>query len=314
MNLKEQHYIVTLADCGSMTRAANRLGVTQPALSSYLSSVENGLGYPLFERTGKRLVPTYLGEVYLEKARKILALGAEFDIQHDLVLHGHRGRLRVGFPIRRSPQLVPSVLKTFQNLYPYVELVIYEGNIKTMGELLSTDQLDLMLCNAVQPDQKFEYTLLDHDPVLFLAPRDHPLCGYAKYREGFACPWIDLKLFQQEVFILQHNDQSLRQYSDELLRQAGATPHRTTLIRNIETAAQMTASGLGVSFCLKSYLRDMRFIQTPQVFSVGERQLSADFSAAYPRGSRPSEHAVHLIELIRELVGMEENPLHKFFL
>ena len=115
MNLKEQHYIVTLADCGSMTRAANRLGVTQPALSSYLSSVENGLGYPLFERTGKRLVPTYLGEVYLEKARKILALGAEFDIQHDLVLHGHRGRLRVGFPIRRSPQLVPSVLKTFQN-------------------------------------------------------------------------------------------------------------------------------------------------------------------------------------------------------
>ena len=48
MNLKEQHYIVTLADCGSMTRAANRLGVTQPALSSYLSSVENGLGYPLF--------------------------------------------------------------------------------------------------------------------------------------------------------------------------------------------------------------------------------------------------------------------------
>lgn len=224
MNLKEQHYIVTLADCGSMTRAANRLGVTQPALSSYLSSVENGLGYPLFERTGKRLVPTYLGEVYLEKARKILALGAEFDIQHDLVLHGHRGRLRVGFPIRRSPQLVPSVLKTFQNLYPHVELVIYEGNIKTMGELLSTDQLDLMLCNAVQPDQKFEYTLLDHDPVLFLAPRDHPLCGYAKYREGFACPWIDLKLFQQEVFILQHNDQSLRQYSDELLRQAGVTP------------------------------------------------------------------------------------------
>ncbi len=314
MNLKEQHYIVTLADCGSMTRAANRLGVTQPALSSYLASVESSLGHPLFERTGKKLIPTYLGEVYLEKARKILALGAEFDIQHDLVLHGHRGRLRVGFPIRRSPQLVSSVLKTFQTLYPNVELAIYEGNIKTMGELLSTDQLDLMLCNAVQPDQKFEYTLLDHDPVVFLAPRDHHFCGYAKYREGFACPWIDLKLFEQEAFILQHNGQSLRQYSDELLRQAGIHPHRTTLIRNIETSALMAASGLGVSFCLKSYLQNMRFIQMPQVFSVGERQLSADFSAAYPKGSKLSEHALRLIELIRELMGMEEHPLHKFFL
>ena len=79
MNLKEQHYIVTLADCGSMTRAANRLGVTQPALSSYLSSVENGLGYPLFERTGKRLVPTYLGEVYLEKACGLLLRLPDFE-------------------------------------------------------------------------------------------------------------------------------------------------------------------------------------------------------------------------------------------
>ena len=78
MNLKEQQYIVTLAGCGSMTQAAKKLNITQPALSSYLAGVENSLGYPLFERTGKALRPTYLGELYLEKARKILALGEEF--------------------------------------------------------------------------------------------------------------------------------------------------------------------------------------------------------------------------------------------
>ena len=49
MNLKEQQYIVTIANCGSITQAAKRLGVTQPALSSYLSNVENTLGAPLFE-------------------------------------------------------------------------------------------------------------------------------------------------------------------------------------------------------------------------------------------------------------------------
>ena len=66
MNLKEQQYIVTLAGCGSMTQAAKKLNITQPALSSYLAGVENSLGYPLFERTGKALRPTYLGELYLE--------------------------------------------------------------------------------------------------------------------------------------------------------------------------------------------------------------------------------------------------------
>ena len=87
MNLKEQQYIVTLAGCGSMTQAAKKLNITQPALSSYLAGVENSLGYPLFERTGKALRPTYLGELYLEKARKILALGEEFQQQREQVLH-----------------------------------------------------------------------------------------------------------------------------------------------------------------------------------------------------------------------------------
>lgn len=213
----------------------------------------------------------------------------------------------MGFPIRRSPQLIPSVLKIFQSRYPNVELIIHEGNIQSMAELLSGNQLDLMLCNAAQSDQKFEYLLLYHDPVVFLVPRDHPFGGSAKYRGGFACPWIDLKLFEQEVFILQHSNQSLRQYTDQLLEQAGIKPHRITLIRNIETAAQMAAGGLGVSFCLKSYLRNMRFIQPPQIFSVGERQMSADFSVAYPKGKELSEHALHLIELIRELMEMEEH-------
>lgn len=306
MDLKEQQYIVALADCGSMTRAASRLGVTQPALSSYLASVEHGLGRPLFERTGKRLVPTYLGEVYLEKARKILALGAEFDVQRELVLHGYQGRLRVGFPIRRSPQLVPSLVKAFQARYPNVEFVIHEGNIKTMSEMLDHDQLDLMLCNAVRSNPKFEYSLLYHDPVVFLVPREHLFCSQAKYRDGFSCPWIDLKLFEQEVFLLQHDSESLRQYTDELMRQAEIHPHRITLIRNIETAAQMAASGLGVSFCLKSYLKHMRFIQTPQTFSVGEQQLYADLCAAYPKDSRLSEHALYLIETIRGSMAMEE--------
>ncbi len=51
----------------------------------------------------------------------------------------------------------------------------------------------------------------------------------------------------------------------------------------------------------------MRFIQPPQIFSVGERQMSADFSVAYPKGGELSEHALHLIELIRELMEMEEH-------
>ena len=79
MNLKEQTYVCVLAECGNITRAAERLFISQPALSIYISSLEKSLGIRLFERVGKKFVLTCAGELYVEKARKMLALKAEFD-------------------------------------------------------------------------------------------------------------------------------------------------------------------------------------------------------------------------------------------
>lgn len=302
MNLKEQLYMVTLANCGNMTQAAKQLGVTQPALSSYLAGVEHALGFPLFERTGRRLIPTYLGEVYLEKARKILALGEEFQQQVDQVVSGYEGRLRVGVPIRRSPQLIPAALKVFRRHYPNIELVFQEGNQGMLLHLLEEDKLDLLLCNLAEPQKNLAYLPIFHDPVVFLIQGDHPCSRYAQYRDGFRRPWIDLKLFESEVFILQHEGQSLRRYSNQVLSEAGIRPARTLLIRNIEAAAQMAAQGLGVSFCLESYLQYMHFTTPPQIFSVGEKPRYAEFSAAYAKGRQLPQHVLHFTQFLRDLM------------
>ena len=195
MNLKEQLYIVTLADCGSVTQAARQLGVTQPALSSYLAGVESALGFPLFQRGRRRLVPTYLGEVYLEKARQILALGRAFDEQVGRVVSGYQGRLRVGIPIRRSPQLIPSAMKVFRGYYPNVEITLQELNQNGLVELLRQDKLDLLLCNLAEPYPQLSHIHLHSDPLVFLVHAGHPLCPRAQYRQGFARPWVDLSLF-----------------------------------------------------------------------------------------------------------------------
>ena len=304
MNLKEQQYIVTIANCGSITQAAKRLGVTQPALS-YLSNVENTLGAPLFERTGRRLVPTYLGEVYLEKAHKILALGEEFQQQVDQVVSGYQGRLRVGIPIRRSPHLVPSALKVFRSYYPNVELTFQEGNQRVLRQLLDQDQLDLLLCNLVEPQENLSYIHICNDPVILLVQREHPCARYAQYYEGFSRPWIDLKQFDSDVFILQHEGQSLRRYSDQILSEMDMHPARTLQIRNIETAAQMASLGLGVSFCLESYFRHMYFVSPPLAFSVGKEQVSAKFSAAYYAGKRLSDYAMHFVQCLKDLMDFD---------
>lgn len=299
MNLKEQLYIVTLANCGNMTRAAKKLHITQPALSAYLASVEKSLGQPLFQRTGKNLTPTYLGELYLEKARKILALGEEFQRQNDQAARGCSGRIRIGLPIRRSPHLIPSALKIFQSRYPNAEIILHEGNLRAMTDLLLDDQIDLMLCSLTEQLAELEYVHLCWDPVVLLAAAEHPCCGSARLREGFSHPWLDLSTLEHETFLLQHPDQSLRWYSDRALEESGVRPRRIIQIRNIETSAQMAADGMGVSFCLESYFCHMSFVRPPKMFSVGKRQLSADFSAAYRRAKPLSEYAKQFIQLLK---------------
>ena len=72
MDLKEQKYVCTLAECKSLTRASERLYISQPALSLYINNVEKNLGAPLFERNGRKFELTWLGKQYVEKASQML--------------------------------------------------------------------------------------------------------------------------------------------------------------------------------------------------------------------------------------------------
>lgn len=81
MELREQKYVLALAECESITKAASRLNISQPALSIYISNLENTLGVKLFNRIGKKLIPTYAGEKYIESAKKIMLLGNNFNME-----------------------------------------------------------------------------------------------------------------------------------------------------------------------------------------------------------------------------------------
>ena len=92
MNLKEQTYVCVLAECGNITKAADRLYISQPALSIYINNLEKSLGTKLFERAGKRFVLTPAGELYVEKARKMLELKKEFDEAMAEIRDNKRGK------------------------------------------------------------------------------------------------------------------------------------------------------------------------------------------------------------------------------
>ena len=102
MDLREQEYVVALARHQSITKAAEELYISQPTLSIFLNRLEERMGVPLFDRVGKRLVPTCAGALYVRSAREMLAIQNEFRGELNDMIQGSAGRLRLGLHLRRS--------------------------------------------------------------------------------------------------------------------------------------------------------------------------------------------------------------------
>ena len=79
MEHREMEYVIVIAQEKNLSKAAERLFISQPALSRFLTKLENELGTPLFERKNRQYLPTYAGELYLDTARQILRLQQQFD-------------------------------------------------------------------------------------------------------------------------------------------------------------------------------------------------------------------------------------------
>ena len=107
MDLKEQKYVCTLAECKSLTRASERLYISQPALSLYINNVEKNLGAPLFERNGRKFELTWLGKQYVEKASQMLELERQFEAVMRQTEQSHRsegaGQGSRALSLRREP-------------------------------------------------------------------------------------------------------------------------------------------------------------------------------------------------------------------
>lgn len=287
MHLREQLYIATIADCGSITGAAEKLHISQPALSTFLGHLEDLLEVQLFHRYAGELVPTFSGELYLEAARKMLYLKSEFDEMLSDLKKDHRGRLRIGMQIRRSPTIIPMLYREFGRTYPKVEMSFAEGVIELLEEMLNRNELDLVLCNKIHETKGLDYTCIGHETLLLALSGTHPLAQSGVRVEGRPHRWIDLRLFDGEVFILQRLRQSQRNFSDALLQSMKVRPGRVIEVQNIEASTRMAALGMGVSFVLDTYAKNFHFLPKPAYFLVGDDPKappSIEFVAVHKKG------------------------------
>ena len=152
MQMKEQLYILTLEKYRNISKAAEALQISQPALSTFLTNLERTLGTQLFNRSEKPMSLTDAGELYVQKARQMMRLKDEFDLELAKLVKGRSARIHIGVQHIRAPYIVPPLMMAQKQNFPELEIIFHEGSGGDLYKMLKEGQLELMFSN-IRKDQ-----------------------------------------------------------------------------------------------------------------------------------------------------------------
>jgi LysR family cys regulon transcriptional activator len=178
MELRQLRSLVGLVDADfSVSRAAERLHLVQPAVSQHLKALESELGVPLFRRQGKRLVAlTPAGEQALHHARRALADVANIHAIGEEQCDPGSGDLRIGATHTQARYVLPPVLRRFTAAYPQVALQLHQGTPQQLVEMALDDRVDLAICTE-ELGRRDELTAIPSYRWnrCLIAPTGHPI-------------------------------------------------------------------------------------------------------------------------------------------
>lgn len=306
MTDRELLYITTIAQEGSLTQAAKKLYLTQPALSHSLSAIEQALGQPLFRRESRGLTPTFAGERYCEAAREILRIYGGMEQELGEIAGLRRGRVILGMTRFLSMALMPEVFPLYRERYPGIELQLWEESSNRLLELLATRQLDFGVMNLTEEElgrmeEDYDCRLLYRDPFVIAAAKGDPIGLLAVPDPLGGLPVLDPVHLEGRPFAAVAAGQRIRRVTDRVFRQAGVKPEIIFTSFSFETARRVACSGQGISMLPRRYAGLLAQGAEADYYALPEEYHAALFaSCVRSRESYLSAAAGRFLELLEE--------------
>lgn len=254
MELRHIRYFLAIAEEGSFTRAAEKLGIGQPPLSQQIKALEREVGTQLFRRLPHGVALTEAGQAFHSKVAP-LPLEAQDAIRlAQKAAAGESGVLRLGFTGTAAINpLVPASIRHFKQLYPTVEIQISEGNSATHEKALLDDRLDAAILRPSLSDLEAltEEALLE-EPLLAALPANHP--------EARTPDAVDLWDLRREAFIVPPREVSLSLHDTiiQACMDRGFSPLLGSPAPQIASILSVVAAELGVAL-MPAAIAELRF-------------------------------------------------------
>ena len=290
MDLEVRHLrlVAAIAEAGGLTKAGERLHVTQSALSHQLRDIEERLGTPLFQRVGRRLVFTPAGEQLLESARDVLD---RLQLAEDTIRQvgrRHAGRLRITTECYTCYHWLPSLLTEYRRRFPDIDVRIDVDSTGRPIQGLLDGRVDLAIVSEAVRDRRLSARPVFTDQVVVVVSPLHRLARRAH---------VALRDLHDEVlFLYPPKDES--RFLKSTMIPAGAVPSRVEEVQLTEAITELVKANLGIAALARWAVQPLVDAGALVALPIPPRGLSRHWSAATVKGLARVDYVTGFIDLL----------------
>lgn len=235
MTLRDMAYMTVIAEEKSITKAAARLYVAQPALSQCLHKVERELGAPVFLRGSSGVTLTAEGQCFMDFARKTLQDQKDFEKRMKDLKNAERGEIHMGFTGTQATFVLPYFLPLFKERYPFIDIVLVEATSDEIENKLVKGEIDAGILHPPIIHQNLDYFEISHDEMVIIPRRNSRFQPFIYFRDGEDTPYLDMEFLRNEPLVLTRSWQRSRMVCEQIFQKAGLSPVIKQVSRNIST-------------------------------------------------------------------------------
>ena len=273
MHPHSYRYLSAILTAGSISKAAQTLGISQPSLSQFVQRIEKDLGAEVFDRSTRPLTLTESGRIFFEAEKRVAEIREDCRRAVEDINGGERGRVVIGASEYREMFFLTEVLPVFSAAHPGIEIALEEGTTRELEDFVWTGKTDLSLVIAPLAQSGLEAVEIYEERLLLAVNEKSPLIEKARAlcpeeRREDEFPPFSFRLFADEPFIVVREGQQIHDLYRTLVAETGASPKIVLESKSLTAALALAGAGLGATIVTETLARRCTTATRVRLFSI----------------------------------------------
>lgn len=277
MNLNQLKIFREVAKCNSFTLAAQKLFITQPAVSLQISSLENYFGIKLFDRVGKKIKLTHGGEILLRYTEQIFDITNRAERIVQGLRHGDAGVLEIGVPTIFCKNYIPEIIQKFHKKHPDVKICINSGPSQKIVDNVMNLKNEFGITSRIPYPKEIKFIPFLKEEVLLIFPANHK---FSKFKR------ISFENLGESPLIMRDWGSGQHKLLLEEFKKKQVSPFIIMEIEDMETLIELVCRGIGISFIVKYAVKNQ--IESGKIKSISfpKKKIYLNFDIIYHKDKK----------------------------